>query len=922
MNFEEKKPQVILDIEQEFETILTYSERFDDSYYSLVSQSYSLNEHGEVASLVFGSGSITDLNLISKISSLELLEVQDNEIEDISPLSVLKKLEALYVGGNRITDISPLITLSGTLKRLVLWHNPVRDISPLGELISLRELFAQGLEIEDLSFTNKLVNIVELCLDYNSINDIVGLGELGKLRSLMLRHNKISLLPVHPALLRVEGLDIGENSITEIHRSYAEKFGWLSSKYHYEEEPGLGINLNGNPLEFPPPSVIQSGPNTVENYYQMAGEFGDAPLSEGRIIVIGDGSAGKSSLIEKVLYNTFEKGKKQTNGIKIENWEFPFFDGRPLTFHIWDFGGQEIQHAVHKFFFTEGCLYVLVLDNRKEEEPEYWLQQIESLGGGAPVLVVFNKQDENASEIADRKFLKEKYPSIVSFYKTSCVSGFGIDEFKKDLERETIKLRTVHERLPNNWFNIKRAIEERTTGSQHYLSYEVYQAICKENHAETEEIQKLLLKYFTTIGVVTWFGDTYLNFMHVLSPAWITQGVYRIITSKKTAKLYGQISIDDFKELLYPADKKDFTYDENHYGYILSMMKKFDLCYAPDDKNILIPSAFGKEPRLEYREFRGEGVSTYILQFKDYMPPAIIHRFIAKNLSDVFESNYWYSGIVVKDSKSDTLSMVHADKEAKRIYVRIKGDSKLGMWEHIRRDIDSIASSYANIVYSELMALDEKSESTVDYDDLLSHIKARKAVFFHPKLRRDFNVGYLMGLFEDKGDTLEKFKSGVVELDEREFRRSPKKEKVPPFVVNILNNNSPTVSTNVNTQITIDVDIDITVVQKTSSSLRGDADYLLSELGEGSPLADALTKTIQFAEDAKKAQNSGDVVEKGWGKKLKGVINTLSDAGGQLKNISEGKETLQEIFANMKELAAQFDLVEVVSLLGNIPIGI
>ena len=46
--------------------------------------------------------------------------------------------------------------------------------------------------------------------------------------------------------------------------------------------------------------------------------------------------------------------------------------------------------------YKQGCLYVLVLDNRKEEEPEYWLQQIESLGGKAPVLVVFNKQDENA----------------------------------------------------------------------------------------------------------------------------------------------------------------------------------------------------------------------------------------------------------------------------------------------------------------------------------------------------------------------------------------------------------------------------------------------------------------------------------------------------------------------------------------------
>jgi hypothetical protein len=61
------------------------------------------------------------------------------------------------------------------------------------------------------------------------------------------------------------------------------------------------------------------------------------------------------------------------------------------------------------------------------------------------------------------------------------------------------------------------------------------------------------------------------------------------------------------------------------------MMKKFDLCYTSDDRILLLPSAFGKVPKLEYSEFRGPEVRTYILQFRDYMPMALIHRFIAKN---------------------------------------------------------------------------------------------------------------------------------------------------------------------------------------------------------------------------------------------------------------------------------------------------
>jgi internalin A len=425
------------------------------------------------------------------------------------------------------------------------------------------------------------------------------------------------------------------------------------------------------------------------------------------------------------------------------------------------------------------------------------------------------------------------------------------------------------------------------------------------------------LKYFTTIGAVTWFGDTYLNFLHVLSPAWITQGVYKIITSKKTAQLFGQIDIGDFKELLQPASKEDYTYDEKHYGYILSMMKKFDLCYTPDDITLLIPSAFGKEPKVEYSDFRGEKVRIYFLQFKDYMPLALIHRYISKKLPEAFENNFWYSGIVTKDCKTDSLAMVHADKEAKRIYVRIKGESPLGMWEHIRREFYEIISSYANIKYRELVALDEKAESTVDYEDLISHIQARKAVYFHPKLKRDFNVGYLMGMFENKEESLQKFEKGELKLNEDGLG---KPEKLPQFVINILNNNNPNVTTNVNTQINIDIDIQ--VVNNISNEVKGDANYLLEELkklGESNlALNEALSRIIEFTDDAQLAKNSGEVKAKGWGRKLKGVLQTLKSGSEALKNIQDGGEAMKGIFHGIKELAQQFNLNDIGELVKGI----
>lgn len=361
--------------------------------------------------------------------------------------------------------------------------------------------------------------------------------------------------------------------------------------------------------------------------------------------------------------------------------------------------------------------------------------------------------------------------------------------------------------------------------------------------------------------------------------------------------------------MLCPLNNEDYTYEEKHYGYILSMMKKFDLCYTPDDVNILIPSAFEKEPKLEYSDFKGEGVRTYILQFKDYMPLALIHRFIAKNIPATYENNYWYSGIVITDKKSDSLTMVQADKEAKRIYVRIKGSSPLGMWEHIRREFDSIASSYAHISYSEQVSLDDKSESTVEYEDLISHLQVLKNTYFHPKLKMDFNVGYLIGLFQTKEDTIDKIKKGEIILQNTQGNND--QIVIPPNVFKIVNNLSQTVSNQINTEINIDIDIQI--VNQVSSEVKGDADYLLEEIGDKNKnLSDALKKIMQFAEDSKSAKNSGDVKEKGWGKKLKSVLNILKESKDYIKGIQDGGESLKTIWNGINNLAHQFNLHEIV----------
>lgn len=922
-----EKPIDIIELEKLCKVKLELVVDFDvDSYENRTaypSNGYSIDASGQVIALSIKQISGDISHYINNFKFLELLNLTRTYISDISGFKHNEYLKYLYVGGNKLTDISNMSCFPN-IKSLAIWDNKIIDFSPIGELKKLHELYCQRTGINDLSFLKHINKLTVLVASGNHIVDIEPLSINSSINYLDLSDNLINNIDSLCNFSNINTANLYNNKICSVSSNVAEKFEYnLSGKFDFnlrnnrrtsKKDRKPILNVGNNNLYYPPVSVLEIGGETLRKYYESSNGLGHNSLSEGRIIVIGDGSAGKSSLIEKTLYGTFEQGKLQTNGIKIEHWKLISDDNRTLTFHIWDFGGQEIQHAVHKFFFTEGCLYILVLDNRKEEEPEYWLQQIESLGGKAPVLVVFNKHDENITEIADRKFLKEKYPNILGFYNVSCKSNFGIVDFKNELIQHSKNLKTIDEQFPNNWFSIKKAIEERTSGEQHYLDYSIYKNICTSNQVNDTITQKLLLKYFTTIGAITWFGDTYINFLHVLSPAWITQGVYKIITSKFTAGFFGHINVENFNELLLPTNEKDYTYDESHFGYILGMMKKFDLCYTSDDKSLLIPSAFGKVPNVEYSEFKGENVRLYILQFKDYMPMALIHRFIAKNLAKVYDTNYWYTGIVIQDTKSTALAMIQADKEAKRIYVRIKGGKQLGIWDHIRREFTDIAASYAKIYYDELVVLDSNIENTVKYEDLISHITARKQYYFHPKLQKDFNVGYLIGLFEDQKGTLQKVKAGLLSFDNSELVSN---DQVPQQILQILNNNSPTI--NANFETTINVDININIVNNIGSELKGEAGFLLENLEESNKaLRDALKMVIQFAEDSKSAKNSGDVKEKSWGRKLKNVVLTLSKSGEALKNIQDGGEVLKSIFKGIHDLATQFNLSDILDTLSSI----
>jgi len=269
-------------------------------------------------------------------------------------------------------------------------------------------------------------------------------------------------------------------------------------------------------LEDPPVEIAAKGNIALARYFDER-RAGDLPLNELKIILVGNGSSGKTSLVKRMFGDAFNSNEPQTHGINIRRSTFTSEDSLPIKLNFWDFGGQEIMHATHQFFLSKRSFYILVLDGRKEEDAEYWLQHIESFGGDSPIMIVLNKIDENPAFELNRRFLRQKYPGIVDFARLSCATGVGVADFKAKLYSELGRVPSIQTRWPANWFKVKERLETLPTS---YISLADYNQICDEEGVIDPETRETLVDFLHDLGVILHFRELQLLDTHVLDPRW------------------------------------------------------------------------------------------------------------------------------------------------------------------------------------------------------------------------------------------------------------------------------------------------------------------------------------------------------------------------------------------------------------------
>jgi|GEM_PF-285658 len=702
-------------------------------------------------SLVLSSDDLVTLPPeIGQLTALQFLAINGTHLTTLPPeIGQLTALQSLELSSDDLTTLPPEIGRLTVLTELYLSLKQLKALPPeIGRLTALKNLTLWGSELTVLPPEIRHLTVLTNLLLWNSKLTFLPpeIGQLTALRFLNLHSNCLTTLPLEIGQLTgLWSLDLSNNQLTAL----PPEIGQLTNLW--------SLDLRNNP-GFPlPPEILEKtgDAQTIIHAYldYLAGQT--RPLNEVKLVFVGEGSVGKTSLVNRLLHDTFEANSDKTGGIAIHRWEIGCQSSvvgnqqnsesaskiedqiSKIRVNVWDFGGQEIMHATHQFFLTKRTLYVLVLDSRYSEAEnrlDYWLTLIRSFGGDSPILVVGNKTDQHPLDL-DRRGLLAKYPTVREpILETSCATGAGIADLRAAIAGQIAQMPHVADPVVNTWFEVKAQLEQTDAD---YIPYADYTRICREKSVDNPDSQRVLLGFLHDLGVVLHFPDPRLETTNILNPEWVTRGVYHILNTRLPFAEPGILTWDMLARIL-----DDESYQEKRM-FIVDMMQKFELCYElPDRKDtFLIPDLLPKE-------VPGTGAWDEALAFEVHypvLPGSILTRLIVRMHRLIKDRTTWRAGVLLTCGNNEAL--VRADLSANRITIAVRGSGsgRRELLTRIRHELENIHSTIAGLRPEEKVPIPGHPEvKPVDYQHLRTLESLGEETFIPQGLAQRVSVRYLL----------------------------------------------------------------------------------------------------------------------------------------------------------------------------------
>ena len=459
--------------------------------------------------------------------------------------------------------------------------------------------------------------------------------------------------------------------------------------------------------------MVKQGNEAIRSYYAQIEAQGKDYLYEAKMLIVGEGEAGKTTLAHKIPDPNcpLPHIDDRTKGITINTHTFAARaksngGDHPFNLNVWDFGGQEIYHATHRFFLSKRSLYVLVADNRRDDTDfNYWLNLIERFAGDSPMIIVLNEKGDvqrsvNTSELRSR--YPESIKEVVSVnFKTHEETDQNkrqqrlntINELIRHIENYAASLSQIGESMPARWVDVRQVIKG---DSRNYIYREQFDEICQTQNISQASDITTLLSYFHDLGVVLHFADNpLLRNRVILKPAWATNAVYRIFDDDVIKAKAGRFTRCDCETLW-----SDAQYNRMH-DVLIELMKNFLLVYEIGNTGNLVAPQMLPQNTPDY-PWDANDNSRMQFSYDFFMPKGIFWHFVVTMYRYIENHDWvWRNGVILK--RGSTRAEIIENLSDRRIYVRFSGPSIAEFRAIIADELDAISNTYHQLEYDKMV---------------------------------------------------------------------------------------------------------------------------------------------------------------------------------------------------------------------------
>lgn len=156
------------------------------------------------------------------------------------------------------------------------------------------------------------------------------------------------------------------------------------------------------------------------------------PLRKFKLVFLGEQSVGKTSIITRFMYDSFDSTYQATIGIDFLS-KTMYLDDRTVRLQLWDTAGQERFRSLIPSYIRDSNVAIVVYDITNFasfQQTSRWIEEVRlERGSDVSVMLVGNKTDlADKRQVSTDEGERKAKELDVAFIETSAKAGYNVKQ--------------------------------------------------------------------------------------------------------------------------------------------------------------------------------------------------------------------------------------------------------------------------------------------------------------------------------------------------------------------------------------------------------------------------------------------------------------------------------------------------------------